>query len=282
MTKLFDVDSKNQIVVDGKVYDESIIELYDNYDKSFADWCSFYYRKRNDNSMMRIPTVFATPDRAFAQYEEFLNNKLVSNNSLGNVNKGKFNINTLPLPFISINRGDYVIDLQRYQFARIRKRFLSSDRRKWVGGEYPHPVTIPYTIEIWSKTISIGDVVKLQVLRKFYRSRFSFMPVYHPLPVGTLNIAIALPVFTDNTGLEFSTTEERVIRQTYKFEVNGWLTYPLSITPSVRSVNIELAVENADGTEDVAGVVSFEATDEDLATNFADEISDTTNGGMLR
>lgn len=261
--RLVDVNAHNVVTVDGEPYEDYIVELYENYDRGFADWCNFSYQKHEDGTMLRVPTVFATPDRAFGQYGRTLEEKY----------KKRFNKESLPLPFISMSRLGVVDDPSRREYAKIRKRMLSKDRRKWVGGNYPIPVNLGYEINIWSKTLRTADAIRLQLKRSFYRSQLVVLDIYHPLPLSWQKVIMRYTGFTDNTNLEPGTTEERMVRHTHSFEIEGWITYPYEITPSVISVHQNIEVESNVGDSVVLDRdLVYVATPEDLLRNLEYDI----------
>lgn len=273
MPRILDVNSQHVVTLDGVPYTNQIVELYENYDRSFADWCDFHYRKDGpDPAFVRIPTVFATPERAFSQYGKILEDKY----------KKRFNPETIPLPMISMSRSSFVEDESRRQTAKIRKRFISLDHKYWVGGNYPIPVNLGYEINLWSKTLKTADVVRLELFRKFYRSRLVVMDVFHPLPVSWIKVIMKQTGFADNTSLEPGTVEERSIRHTYSFEIEGWLTYPYEVTHSVLTVHQEIFVQSRDETSTVlSGDINYTGTEADLQRNFADQLADNNHGGMV-
>ena len=89
------------------------VAIYDNYDKTFIDWCGTL--KRTEQS---LPRVFATPERAFAQMEKKLQLRMDQMNKEAPV--------VIPLPFMSIARTTKY-DPSRFSNHPVRKWQYSKD-----------------------------------------------------------------------------------------------------------------------------------------------------------
>jgi len=230
-----------------EVEKSKIVQIYDNYDHAFADWASFYSYRPDDpkDKAKRIPSVFATPSRAFAQMERLLN----QNRDRTFVKTTQMNPNTVPLPFLSYSRHSFRFDEERYRYGSLTKGYQTLDKVKWVGMRMPYPVVISYSMDVWASTLRQLTSIKEQVALKFPLGSYSYLEIMHPEPFGKELIRITWDDWVDNSDLEPGSENSRTLRQTYTFSLYGWIVGPVKITPAVLSIWAQLYVRSNDTDE---------------------------------
>lgn len=193
------------------------VQLYYNYDKSFVDQVhSVLFHTVNErgvDSSKPVFCVFATPERAFAQVTKQIKAKTGRDVDQKNI----------PLPIVSITRLAGTVDLNRFVNAWYKRIALNSAGTKFVGAQKPLPYTFPYQVDLWAREIETLDDLQVQ-MHLWLRANEFWMTINHPFPIGDQLVRAEFLNTTDTSMLE-SETEQRAVRRTMTFNVEGWLCY---------------------------------------------------------
>ena len=204
------------------------IQVYSNFDKALVDWVhSLQYDDRP------LPCVFATPERAFGQMSRVLKKRL-----------GK-TPQTIPLPFASIQRVREEYDSQRYN-THFQYRWASNESlTKWYGVQRPLPFKFWYQVDVWARLLrDLDDLGTQLALRQ--RADEVYLPVSRPvLPTPDLKgVSEFLSLMLFRGVVETSQLEpgrdQRVLRRSYSYVVNGWKDFDAEEYGIVETVRTDI------------------------------------------
>jgi len=197
-------------------------QVYDNYDQAFANWVS-----RIKLMDRKIPTVFATPERALSRMQDVLKKKGVTVPDV------------VPLPFSSVNRTGEVLDPERFVNFTFRRNFFNNETGRYIKVQRPTPVKLTYQVHFWTRNLSHLDRVRDQFLTQL-RFNEIYLTVNHPDPIGDRIVRVTLddiqPAPPGDVG-----KEQRALRRVFIFTVDAWICHvPEELVP-VEKVTIEVA-----------------------------------------
>lgn len=191
-------------------------QIYENYDRAFVDWVHSLKHRSH-----RLPCVFATPDRAFAQMARVLTKRGGVETSIDNV----------PIPFGSIQRVSEAYDPQRFVQHYEDRVARSKDGTRWFGMTRPLPYNFLYQVSLWGRTLRQLDDLFVQLTLRLRADEF-YLEVDHPdIPFWNLEETTQLIVLTLYRGSQ-STSElepgrdKPVQRRVLSYLVHGWICYP--------------------------------------------------------
>jgi len=225
------------------------IQIFYNYDKSFVDKLrsiAFHTIDEKGNDSARpLACVFATPERAFAQMAKQIIKRKGLQMSEDEV------IKTIPLPIASVSRLQGNIDLSRFVNADVG--VPDQYNENWYSARRPMAWSFQYQVDIWTREIQVMDDLQVQMLQWLRANEF-WMSVEHPDPIRTLRVLARLNNSTDNSVLE-SEKDQRKIRRTFTFDIDGWICYPMLVSKQVQMVIAQFYesggfVEGIEVTED--------------------------------
>lgn len=190
------------------------------YDQGISNWVNNIAIINGDI----VPHVMASPQRAFSTMRDVL------------IKQGKLTkdatLDMVPLPFISIQRGDPALNLKYWSRARLRNmRFTDSSKRFTETSQFPQPYLLPYSIEVWSKYVQ-SDAELFDRLQFTFASSMAYMGVTHRDPWNHRFTAIHLDSISNNSKLEGGTMDERDVRHTYRVSVEAWLFFTPTEVPT--------------------------------------------------
>ncbi len=198
------------------------------YDQGISNWV-------NNRAILNgevVPHVMSSPQRAFSTMRDVL----VKQGKLGK----DATLDMVPLPFISIQRGDPSLNLKYWSRSRMRNmRFTDSSKKYTQTAVFPQPFLLPYTVEIWSKYVQ-SDAELFQRFMFAFASAQSYMMVKHREPWGFKMAAIHLNNMDNNSKLEGGEMDEREIRHTLSLQVEAWLFFDPTEAPAVHKFVNEL------------------------------------------
>lgn len=233
------------------------VQIYVNYDKAFIDKMhSVLFYTRNENgisSQKKVTTVFATPERAFAQVAKQMKRHT---SSLAGISDADL-IKNIPLPILSVSRLAGNVDQNRYIRYHYKRLQYTDDETKYVGAQRPQPWTFNYQVDSWARELQTLDDLQNQMIL-WLRSTEFWMYVNHPVPIGRVNCLVEFDGMTDNSVLE-TDSEQRALRRTYSFKVYGWLCYVPQEYGIVEQINLDYYEYDDDN---VAGTL----IDQDIVT----------------
>jgi len=163
----------------------------------------------------QVPVVMASPDRAFAAIRELLRRE--------GYLPPDMDIRVIPLPFISISRGDPTPRLHEWQYRRIPIGYTDESKRWYESAPWPQPMNIPYAVELWSKYFQTDSAMTDMFLRQF-RSTYAYANARHMLPYGWKFTPIKFESYADNSELEGGGSD-RITRHTLNVTVEGLLFF---------------------------------------------------------
>lgn len=191
----------------------------------------FQVNKADDGTP--IPSVFATPQRAFAALMDLYQLD------------PKDPKNKVPLPATALHRGNPTFDPTRYRFT---DRWVNSydkppthDKVNVMGP--PQTILIDYSLEIWTYTsVEMLSIVK-QLSMKF-RGELAYI-VVDLAEYGKKRFSIKDGGIQDASVLE-PQEEERMLRMTMNVTLSAVLHRPLELVPTVLTVDLETRDETTD------------------------------------
>jgi len=190
------------------------------YDQGISDWVNNIAILNGDI----VPHVMASPQRAFSTMRNVL------------IKQGKLTkdatLDMVPLPFISIQRGDPSLNLKYWSRAKFRNmRFTDSSKKFTETAHFPQPFHLPYSIEVWSKYVQ-SDAELFERFMLTFASSYAYMLVKHREPWGHRFTGIHLDSITNNSKLEGGDLDEREIRHTFRATVEAWLFFDPEEVPT--------------------------------------------------
>lgn len=207
---------------------------YNSYDKAAAQL--FNPLKLVDSAGIPtarpIPLIFATPERAWSLMRRKFKKQIAENPNF-----------RIPLPFLSLQQiGDATFDPSRYLYRKILYRRVAIDTQNYESAlAHPHPLpfTFQYSCELWTKTRLEARVAIAQFAALWDEGGMLYRKIDHGTPLGIKIIPFFLEGITDNTNLEAS-DQQRSLRWTFSFRVEGWLQPPTITQKLVHQLNVQI------------------------------------------
>ena len=212
------------------------VQIFGNYDKSFVNKCRTvrYYTQDNTGNDVNyaIPCVFASPDRAFAQMASQIARQK-------GVKKETIDVNSIPLPIMSISRPSESVDLKRYVRHKFNRLMYNPAEDKYIGMVRPNPTDITYQIDVWARTISDLDDITNQI-NLWLRADEFYLTVEHPVPMNERLVLTQITDIHDHSQMSPNTEEKRTLRKTFTFVVHGWVVPEKYEVGIVRKVIVDI------------------------------------------
>jgi len=241
----------------GRFVDQDVwVEWYDGYDKAVIRWI-LNSIKRDSKS---VPTVFASPERAFGQLAKVLNKRKRG------VSGSSYTAKTVPLPFMSLTRLTDRNDFERrWHKGRIRKlqaldynlkplptEFMgmpedTDQLNAWEQQRFPTPKVLTYQLDAWAKELRDLDLIHKLVTVGMSVGDLNYLDVKHPQPWGWMYRPIIWTAFQNNSNLEVAEGDERALRYTFNFDVEAWIMMPSDPVKAVLAAQVD--VHNFDTDE---------------------------------
>lgn len=210
------------------------VQLYDNYDKAFVDQVRTLKYWGTDDAgeefCAPLPVVFATPERAFAQIRSQIARRR------GRSTPEDAQIQTIPLPFASLSRTSEQMNMDRWVTADWHRAGYDSKTRRYARLQKPASWDLTYDLDIWTRNLFTLNDFTTQIVAWLTGDWFTFR-VDHPAPVRWRNITVHMKGMTDNSKLDPANEEERKLRRTFTFVVEGWVMGPVRSVGLVDSVH---------------------------------------------
>lgn len=218
--------------------------LFRVYDRMMHDWATeiAVWKGR------QVPVVIAAPDRAFSEVAVLLRRE-------GAISP-EVNPRVVPLPFISISRGDPAPRTHEWQYRRIPIGHTDSSKREYETAWWPQPQNIPYSLEIWSKYFQTDAGLTEMFMRQFH-SYYAYAMAKHMLPYSWKLTPIKFDSFNNNSELEGGDSD-RIIRHTLNVTVEGLLFFFPERNFTALNLNIEKYLD-----EELIDTVKVSATPPD-------------------
>ena len=176
-----------------------------------------------------IISVFASPDRAFAQALDLLTrtNWITTAGSPKVDASNAAKLNGLPLPLVSIQRGD---DEPDHEMEGIPKRIGFSANNTTASFPLWKPRWIPYELTFWGRKTFTDNYIREWILGQLgTRGNLSnevYIDVIHTDPWGVKRQSLQIIDFTDESDLEGR--QIRFKRVLCRVRLRGWLTNTLA------------------------------------------------------
>jgi len=199
---------------------------YETYDRALADWCRSIFVIDG----YRIPIVFATPERVFAQVRKRLKAPVDQ---------------PIPLPIISIQQTGSVVPDSKRKLHPINQMDIGVGLGE--GGELeevyripqPKPYVFSYSINLWTRERGEARILVRQYLEQFDLTDMTYLIVDHGYPVGVQYVPLFHEGVQDNTDLEPG-TEERTLRWTCILRIEGWVSPPVNKVKVVHRIHVDV------------------------------------------
>jgi hypothetical protein len=205
------------------------------YDRAIRDWL----QQTTIMNGYKIPVVKSTPRKAFAEYDRLLKSQANFQNN------GEVTLNDIkrtPLPLISINRARLVMRTWgKSVFPNRNLAFINGAhdssrgdlRRTTVYSRRPTPVSIPYSIDIWTTYEAQHAWVAQQLLTSFWNNYAHWTTTDPYSGENTFQVPIKLEGFSDNGELPDNDSDANH-RWTVDVTVEGWMFHDLLLAPTVQ------------------------------------------------
>jgi hypothetical protein len=205
------------------------------YDRAIRDWL----QQTTIMNGYKIPVVKATPRKAFAEYDRLLKSQANFQAS------GETTLNDLkrtPLPLISIHRskltlrswGKSVFPNRNLAFSNGAHDGGSNMRRATVYSRRPTPISIPYSIDIWTTYEAQHAWVIQQLLTSLWNN-YAYWVTSDPYSgENTFQVPIKVEGISDNGELPDNDSDANH-RWTIDIIVEGWMFHDLLLAPTVQT-----------------------------------------------
>ena len=210
------------------------VQIFSNYDKSFVTKVHGLKLLTQDKSKndvaYGIPTVFATPERAFAQIRKQIARKR---------DLPEDKVTVFPLPIASVARIEQKLDLSRYVRFNFRRLIWVPNDEKYLGMKRPEPWDMTYQVDIYARHIQELDDLTSQIVQWLRADEF-YLTVGHPQPMNDRLVLTQFLGMTENSALDTSNEEKRTLRRTFTFVVHGWIVFPPTTVTLIDRIIIDL------------------------------------------
>lgn len=196
------------------------------YHQGFREWLSGISEGRPETQGVTIPTIFATPERAFADY---VRPRVESQTDL---------------PVISFTMTGLSFEQSRFRptYLPFHKTNLGDGR--WQLQPRAMPWEINYNVTVWARFYETLDLVSYALMSRFTPKSY--------LLVNGIASQIDMMGHNDSSTLEPGADQDRILRHDYQFKVDAWMLMPYrevgSISEIILWVTNELNGKNPDGS----------------------------------
>jgi hypothetical protein len=168
------------------------------------------------------------PQRAWARVEEFIR---------GEDGREREDPTFTPVPILSLIRFPEKFNGERYRGADVTRSLVySDDLNSTTVGKSPMPYDLPYQLDIFCYHVDDLNFLREAFLRK-WRTQVRSIQVDHGPPLNVFKVYAFLEKAQDNSILE-SEDNERLLRFTYTFTVQGFLAFPAELVKTVRDTRL--------------------------------------------
>lgn len=186
------------------------------YNLGMKEWLSWINEGRPETQGSFIPVIFATPERAFA---DFVRPRV----------EGQVDLPVISFALTAIN----------FDQARFKPSYLPFNRRK-IGDKWQliprsMPWDINYNVTVWSRFYETLDIVSYALLSRFTPKSYLY--------ANGAASEISFQGHSDSSTLEPGADQDRVLRHDYQFKVNGWMPMPYKEVGSIRDIIIWITNE---------------------------------------
>ncbi len=220
------------------------VAWYDGYDKAVISWVLNHVKRE----ARAVPAVFAAPERAFGQLAKVLTRRTGT----------AYTVETIPLPFMSLQRFHDRPDFgRRWSPWKIRKLQAisqsgeplaglmedppSTDRLdKWRSQLFPSPVIMPYQLDAWARNGRDLDLIYNAIIQALELGDMTYVAVRHPEPWNEQLRPLNYLGMTNNNKIEVEEGDERDLRYTFRFEIDGWVMKPSEDTKVVKAAMLDV------------------------------------------
>lgn len=216
--------------------DTETLPFLTGYDLAMAEWL----RAATVWNGRFVPVVFAAPLRAFSTYRTMLKTGQIS--PLEPPDDADLSFAKPPLPMISFTRGDFKPGPRQNQNFPVRNiaYVLDTKQRRTGYTRYPMSVLIPYSVEIWTKSIQAQAFLTQRVLSQFW-PKIAYWYVQTPF-IEKLTMPIKLGGIADTSQLEGGQDGERQLRITFNLEVEGQMFFDINEAPTFMRERTEVGL----------------------------------------
>jgi len=201
-----------------------------------------------DRSDFPILRVFASPDRMFAGVTDLLVRLCwIDGTTAADMRQNADNFAVLPLPIVSITRGDPELDPElRGTPKQFRKRFYNLKDRQWENHPWPAHYRTPYTLNFWMTRRYTEAFIREWVMAQFgprgVSENETLITVEHDAPWGTFQQALRFDGSSDLSELEGE--EPRWIRFEITVNLRTWFMRVVNEpADEVQRIGFDTAVE---------------------------------------
>ena len=205
---------------------------------------------------MRVPVVFAGPDRAHTELTRITQRRLKGNNTLAKRSRQQVEDSPAPRPFMSIWIAPPKFDLKFNTPATIRgfQKDLRAGTAKMM--RHPRPVEAAVQVDLWcgeaghliaqsiepqvELRFTTGDMVGLPVdwaLDKWYKPPFNILE--HARDWGRTRLKLYTDGWDDSSDLEYGDGAKEV-RRTWNGRMEAYIPYRPEEARLVRTINLEI------------------------------------------
>lgn len=208
-----------------------VLDQLSLYDQGFVDWLKTCPLRTVGDELL---VVFATPERAFAHAQELLKDAVATPSDISN----------LPLPILSVERGDITFDNARFHGPKtlLRRMAYSTGGGTVKQALFPSPASWTYRVSVWAKyrtTLNQWAVWRrLQFPSNERNLDIDFSPVDETW--GRKIIPIFDEGLTDASELEVEDGAERALRSVQSIRMDGWVFGPMEHVKTVLRVITEI------------------------------------------
>lgn len=208
-----------------------------------------------------LEVVFAGPDRAFGE----MRNRIARRK---NTKPELVKIEHIPLPFVSVFRGDLNHDLTRDSQATVRGILADPDSGDSYYSKMPRPFTSAVQADFWCKTHTHSNLLLTQLELLFGAGKRAYIDIdfgderwykgdhevfSYAKWLGHQRAWLEDNGIGDNTDLEAG-EGPKYIRKTFSGELAGVLPYPLLLGRLAKEVQTEVFLEGEDDPDDTITV----------------------------
>lgn len=195
---------------------------YGNFGQSFGlpedEWRNLYNHP--------IFRVFSGPERATSDIRSLLIAQgFIAPDAALDQGHPEIQYSQRPMPMAVLRMADYAVSTELH-LPPVRFMTLKSDGLMWKRYRWPTPFTATVSVEFMSKKQFTWDFIFEWLMGQFTQLGAGlnrrYLAVDFPQPYGTRYAALELEDISDNSDLEVSEGEERLIRKTVSLRLSCW------------------------------------------------------------
>lgn len=192
----------------------SISNVYKQYLRSLINIFSSFSYINSEQDKVEVACIFGGQERAIAK---------------------KFEEQNIILPVLSIVQTTTIDDMKRgrYSSVIVQEKMFDEKKQRWIRlvSLPPKPITITYTLNIFSKYRSNLDQLLEQV-------RYAFNPVLE-VPTNLSSVAKATITNEQDTGdADTGDKQDRVLKKALTLELETWVPSPKYMLTSTGEIEI--------------------------------------------